>query len=239
MDSEVLISCLQNNYKIFSYQENEVFLRNYLKDIKSLRDLETLISKREDRFLKSDNKKLIIIAGSIGSGKTNFLHNLLLLLKIKNIILMSPDYYYKIFYPNDDSLVAYNKTNADFKGRLYREAIESGKSQILEVVPAKTDKLKLIAQYKEAGYDIVTFFLKTNDVQINLDRTRKRQKFGMLTIPDEKIKIRHTECSNNEIIERVSELSNRFILIDSSSCCISFNQFLDKKKDETYEIIPE
>lgn len=195
-------------YKIYSYKENEVFFQKYIEKIHTANDLFSIINEYND-----DEKVAILLAGAIGSGKSTFLHNLITEGCIKDYIILSSDIYLHTFYPKCDYLTAYNNTKKIIQ-ECYDRCRLNKMPFIVEMVPAKDEKIDLVKTLKNNNFFIICFFLRTNSIKCNFTRINKRIDEGAFSIPNEKVISRF--LNSNQNIETLKKLSDIFFLIDTS-----------------------
>lgn len=196
-------------YKIYSYRENKDFFQKYTEKIHTPNDLFSII----DEF-DGDEKVAILVAGAIGSGKSTFMHNLLEQGCIDDYIILSPDIYLYSFYPHFDYLMAYNNTKKVIN-ECYSKCQVNKMPFIVELVPAKDDKINFIRDLKSNHFFIICFFIRTKSIEYNFARINKRVDEGAFSIPDEKMISRF--LNSNQNIETLKKLSDIFFLINTSS----------------------
>ena len=133
------------------------------------------------------SKKIIIIAGPNGSGKTTFARTFL------------PDDAQCPRFINADLIAAglspfAPDTVAIRAGRLMLEEIascvERGESFALETTLSGLSYLRHIRQWRAAGYHVSLFFLMLRDVQVAIARVAQRVRQGGHDIPEEIIRRR-------------------------------------------------
>lgn len=203
------IKRLTKYYQLYTHKENTAFFDNYIKNINSVNDLISVIT---NETLKE--KRVLIIAGAIGSGKSTLLHNMLKINKIHDVVILSPDIYLHKFYPDLPYLDAYNKTKEEISDS-YLKCIEMQCSFIVEMVPAKKDKLELLELLKQSGYCIICLYLFTEDVNTNIIRMENRVHDGAFPIPISKMKNRFTQSHNN--ISFLESISDYFYVFNCDS----------------------
>lgn len=142
---------------------------------------------------KTPKKKLIVFAGANGAGKTTGAEHLLPLEKIREFVNadeiargLSP------FNPSGQGVEA---------GRLMlsriHSLVEQGASFAFETTLASRSFANLIREAKKQGYQIVLYYLYTDDVRINLKRIALRVKQGGHSVPTVDVRRRYTRSLKN------------------------------------------
>ena len=109
-----------------------------------------------------------------------------------------------------------------------------GKSFILEFCPTNRNKFETIKYYARLyDYKIISYFVGTDNVAINISRNEMREKNGGDHVPNQKIKIRY-EDAYNSILE-IMCISKYVYFIDNSTEAPKVVAFLSKKTVTVYE----
>lgn len=215
MDNEIIctdwlkkIDRMMKCYKIYSFEQNETFFQQYTRKIHAANDLFSIINEYD-----GDEKIAVLVTGAIGSGKSTFLHNLLIEDCIDNYIILSPDIYLHTFFPKSDYLTAYNSTKKIIQ-ECYDKCQLKRMPFIVEMVPAKDAKIDFVKTLRDNNFFIVCFFLKTSSVECNFARINKRVDEGAFSIPNKKVISRFLKSDQN--IQILKKLSDIFFLVDTS-----------------------
>jgi predicted ABC-type ATPase len=163
--------------------------------------------------MKTENPKLIIIAGPNGSGKTSVTSKILEHQWIENCVYINPDNIAQDDFGDWNSPEAVIK--AAIKAAQMREQCLLNREGILfETVLSATDKLDFIRRAKEAGYFIRLFFVSTDHPSINASRIARRVMEGGHDVPILKIVSRFNKSISNCSI--IAPLVDRLYIYDNS-----------------------
>ena len=129
---------------------------------------------------------LYILAGPNGAGKTTFYFTAFNKLFInQQLPFINVDVIAK------DELGGYTPENFAGAEMIYRERIskllKAGEDFMIESNLAKSTDYDWIEKMIQYGYEIILFFICTNDVNINISRVQRRVKEGGHDIPPETI----------------------------------------------------
>lgn len=134
---------------------------------------------------------LYLLAGPNGTGKTTFY----------SIAVESGLISQHLPFINVDliaqGLGGYTKANLARASEIYREIIkrylEDKDDFIIESNLAESRNYEWIASMKKLGYNVVLYYLSTDDVEINIARVSKRVAEGGHDIPEAIIRSRYTQ----------------------------------------------
>ena len=171
----------------------------------------------ESILINTDRKNgtVFAITGNIGSGKSTFIH----LLFENNMLgsdtaLVLEDIYKKVFFDDVDKIkVAYSYAKSFVKKKIL-DYCNSNKNFVFEFVPSNSEKIEILDALKSIGYRIVVFFIKTDDVNINVSRVKNRVKNGADYVSEAKVRSR--ESLTNDKIDRLLSCSDEFYCYDSN-----------------------
>ncbi|MCC5788135.1 MAG: AAA family ATPase [Opitutales bacterium] len=157
-------------------------------------------------------KKILIIAGPNGAGKTTFaeefLPNEAACLEFVNADLIAAGI--SPFQPEKVAILA---------GRIMllriKELAASGKSFGFETTLASRSYVRMIPEWKLAGYQVRLCFLKLPDPDIALRRVAQRVALGGHSIPEETIRRRYARGWEN-LRNRYLKLVDQWALYDAS-----------------------
>ena len=160
--------------------------------------------------------KMYLILGAIASGKSQVSKQILH--KASDLECLCADNYKTKFFnyqdPSENSIKAYRCADELL---IYRvdKLCHDGVDFILEFCPTNRNKFDTIKFYSEMyKYDVISFFVGTDDVGINLERVHKRIEQGGDLISDDKIYSRYQNTFNS-ILEIVN-ISKSTCFIDNS-----------------------
>ncbi len=129
-------------------------------------------------------KRVAIIAGPNGSGKTSFYYSKL---AVQYDAFLNADEIAASLPPS----VSENERNllaAEAVERLRINAVEQGRDFAFETVFSRTDHwLAFIGSLRKAGYRITLFFICTDDPALNAHRIRTRVEQGGHAVPTAKV----------------------------------------------------
>jgi predicted ABC-type ATPase len=139
-------------------------------------------------------KKIEIVAGPNGSGKTTFAESYFLNTK-KNLAFLNPDLIASGIGPLDFERASFHA------GRVLISEINDRLSQnesfSFESTLSGKTWIKLLNNAKDKGYEVTIYFLYLKSVQENLKRIEKRVKMGGHSIPKDSVLRRHPRCFYN------------------------------------------
>lgn len=156
---------------------------------------------------------LYILAGPNGTGKTTF-YSIALQNNFINIDLP---------FINVDiiaqSLGGYNEENYAKALEIYRDSvkefIDSGRDFMIESNLADTRSYDWVSLIKKNGYNVVLYYLSTDDVLINIGRVKRRVAEGGHDIAEAIIKSRYSQ-SHSYLKSKLFEFNEAY-LIDNSA----------------------
>ena len=158
--------------------------------------------------LENKEKVLVLVVGANGSGKSTFIANW--------FTLSNP----KMQYVNADlMLVNSGVGNASYTTMektidYVYDLINNNKSFIYETVFSHLSKLEIANYAKNKGYKIIAVYVKTNDVNININRVAKRVSQGGHNVPEDKIISRFNRVIEN--VKKLKNISDEFYEFDNS-----------------------
>jgi len=162
-------------------------------------------------------KEAFLILGSIGSGKSVVADFLLSDHTFEDIEYLGSDIYKTQFFDFD--------INVDDRGYrcadelvFYRleQICKHGRSFVFEFCPTNLNKIETTRHIlRKYAYNVTTFFVATENKEINVDRCKDRESAGADRVPERKVRNRYDEVLNRAI-EMVA-LSNKIYFIDNST----------------------
>lgn len=157
-----------------------------------------------------------LILGSIGSGKSTVSDFLCSTIELGNTEYIGSDIYKKKYFDIEVSQSSRGYRCADelvFK-RIEQICLE-GQDFIFELCPTNSNKIRTLKSIcKQAGYNVVSFYVGTNDVQINITRCTDREINGADVVDKTKIKKRYFD-SMKHILELI-RMSKKMYFVDNS-----------------------
>ena len=157
---------------------------------------------------------LYVLAGPNGAGKTTYYfsakheQSFISQIEFLNIDLIARN-----------ELGGYNETNFAKAETIYRERIktllDSKSDFLIESNLARSSDFDWITGMIKAGYNVVLFFLCTNDIDINMNRIKRRVKEGGHDVPPEIVIHRYKMVLTN--LKGKLNLFNEVYLIENSS----------------------
>lgn len=139
-------------------------------------------------------KKIEIVAGPNGSGKTTFAESFFINTQ-ENSVFLNPDLIASGIAPLDFERASFHA------GRVLiseiKERLSKGESFSFESTLSGKTWLPILREAKKNGYQITVYFLFLNSVQQNIARVKKRVQMGGHSIPTESIIRRHPRCFYN------------------------------------------
>lgn len=172
-----------------------------------------------NRLLKRLKKhRIYLILGGIGSGKS-YISRSIMNGKMEIECLCSDEYKCKLFnvIDADDNMIkkAYRCSDELLFYRIEKLCSE-GMDFILEFCPTNRNKFETIKYYSRLyNYNIISYFIATDDVKTNIQRVLDREKQGGDHVSEEKVKSRYKSVFNS-VLETLS-ISNSTCFIDNST----------------------
>lgn len=177
-------------------------------------------------------KYIYLVLGAIASGKSTISKRILPDVD-KELEYVCSDVYKKNIF--DISVTGENSSKVGYRCAdelmFYRieDLCKQGRDFILEFCPTNRNKFETIKYYaRRYGYRIISYFVGTDDVEINLFRNREREQAGGDHVPEQKIKVRYDD-SFNSILE-IMCISLEVYFIDNSNNSPKPVAVLKKKK---------
>jgi predicted ABC-type ATPase len=184
-----------------------------------------------ERFMKT----IHLVLGAIASGKSSISEKVLS--QDASIEYVCADTYKTKFF--DVPVAGENASKVGYRCAdellFYRieDLCSQGKDFVLEFCPTNRNKFETIKYYARLyEYTIISYFVGTDDVKINLSRSKKREKDGGDYVSEQKIKIRY-EDAYNSILE-IMCISKRVYFIDNSEEKLTVVALLNKKTFTVY-----
>lgn len=158
---------------------------------------------------------LYYITGPIGAGKSSSANLLISEFASTDVEYISADLYYSLYFMN---CIGGEQENYE-KAKKYRDykinkAMENKQTFIWESV--FVDKKVLFLQHcKKQGYSLVGLFVGTYNVDILIERVKKRMLEGWYDVPTEKIIDRYNSMMG--ALSTLFQLSKTMVVIDSTN----------------------
>ena len=135
--------------------------------------------------------KLYCFAGPNGSGKSTLFSKIINDNKINVPFINADDIsrlpdFVQVEDPDERNLLA-----AKYAERMRHQMIDRGEDFAFETVLSTPRNLELLKLAKEKGYEIVLFYVSTEDPNINVERVAKRVSQGGHDVPKDKIITRY------------------------------------------------
>ncbi|MDH3976303.1 MAG: zeta toxin family protein [Deltaproteobacteria bacterium] len=165
----------------------------------------------------TDSKRLWVLAGGNGSGKTTFYENFLAPGGIK---LVNADVIAGIINPNNQEKASYEAAN--IAGEIRKDLIKQGVSFCFETVFSHPSKVDFLAKAKSFGYEIILVYIHLETSILNEARVYQRVKSGGHSVPVAKIHSRIPGTMKN--VSLALPLSDEARLLDNSSKDNPFRQ---------------
>ena len=135
---------------------------------------------------KTQQPRLIVVAGPNGSGKTTITEKLLRHEWMEDCVYINPDFIAKQKFGDWNSPKSVLKA-ANYAQEMRESCLADMSSMALETVFSTQEKLEFVQRAKEAGFFIRLFFVCTNDPSINAQRVALRVMEGGHDVPILKI----------------------------------------------------
>lgn len=160
--------------------------------------------KRNDFFV-------IVFLGTNGCGKTILANKLANSLQIPyvNIDQIGKQYFSNINNYNDKMTLSSNLADAESNEMLAKQ-----QSFITELALSNPKDLEFLNKVKVSGAKLVTIFVLTRNVEINISRVAKRVTEGGHDVPEYKIRERYPKCFADMAV--AVEASNLCFIYDNS-----------------------
>lgn len=160
--------------------------------------------------------KMYLVLGAIASGKSQVSKQILQ--ESSEIEYLCADSYKTIFFnyqtSSDNSIKAYRCADELLFYRVDK-LCHDGVDFILEFCPTNRNKFDTIKFYSRMyKYDVISYFVGTDDIEINLRRAHQRIEQGEDPVSDDKISSRY-QSAFNSILEIIN-ISKSTCFIDNS-----------------------
>ena len=136
---------------------------------------------------------LYVLAGPNGAGKTTFYQQ-----SVSEGFISKELPFVNVDLIARDLPGGYTEVNFTLAAERARQQISdlisTGKSFMIESNLAKEADYKWLENMKKAGYELILYFLSTNDILINIDRVERRVKEGGHFIPPHIVTDRYKMC---------------------------------------------
>ncbi len=155
---------------------------------------------------------LTIVAGSNGCGKTSltkFARN-----KFQQIPILDPDAIARSLQETASG----STSDIEAGKQVLRQAedlIEARQSFTVETTLSGATYLKMAVRAKEAGFNVVVFFVGTTSVEINLKRVQDRVKLGGHDVPEEDQRRRYPRTLAN--MQKLLPMADLAVIFDNST----------------------
>lgn len=158
--------------------------------------------------------KLYCFAGPNGSGKSTLFSKIVNDNKIDAPFINADDIsrlpdFVQIEDPDERNLLA-----AKYAERMRHQMIDKGEDFAFETVLSTPRNLELLKLAKEKGYEIVLFYVYTENPNINVERVAKRVSQGGHDVPKDKIITRYHRAM--EIFKDVLDVADTAYVYDNS-----------------------
>ena len=158
-------------------------------------------------------RKLLIIAGPNGSGKTSVTSKILQHDWVEGCVYVNPDNIARDVFGDWNSPEAVLKA-ANLATQMREDCLSKKESLLFETVLSAPDKLDFIQRAKAAGYFIRLFFVGTDSPTINASRIARRVMEGGHDVPITKIVSRYAKSISNCAL--AAKITDRTYVYDNS-----------------------
>ena len=156
-------------------------------------------------------KKLWMLVGGNGSGKTTFYKTLLKPLGLP--FINADDIARSCFPPPAEN---YSYEAAMIASQLRHDLLESGHSFCFETVFSHAEKIDFLAKAKALGYDITLVVLHVSSVDLNKLRITQRVASGGHSVPHDKVEGRIPRTLAN--VKTALPLCDEVWFVDNDNC---------------------
>ena len=122
------------------------------------------------------------------------------------------------FYVNADDIKRHrgcSDLDAAQEAQLLRESLMNSQSSFtFETVLSTERNIILLERAKESGYQVVSIFVLTSDVELNVTRVKMRVLKGGHDVPEDKIRSRYDKSLS--MLKRLAALSDECIVVDNT-----------------------
>lgn len=173
--------------------------------------------------------KLYCFAGPNGSGKSTLFSKIINDNKINVPFINADDIsrlpdFAQVEDPDERNLLA-----AKYAERMRHQMIDRGEDFAFETVLSTPRNLELLKLAKEKGYEIVLFYVSTEEPNINVERVAKRVSQGGHDVPKDKIITRYHRAM--DLFKDVLEVADTAYVYDNSE---QYKLSLAKVNGEVY-----
>lgn len=163
---------------------------------------------------KFDKPFIIFVVGPNGSGKSTLINQILSYLQNDNIPYLCPDVVAKELTDISDEFEKM-RTSQILVNKIKEEYIAEKKSFILESVGTHSSHIEFLERALKQGYSLAIYFVTINNVEINIERVKKRVLDNEHDVPNDKIISRYYSVMD-KLIDYI-EVSNCILVIDNST----------------------
>lgn len=172
---------LKNIYELLSdYNNLQAFGQNIvIHDYTETRKFCLEMCRRNINGSNAFNPKfVIIITGNIAAGKSTIAYNLIKYYNMYNIPLLSNDLIRAMIFEGASEYNIKQNHAKEYLNDKIHDFSDNGTSFIWETMITTKKKIDTINSLKAKGYKIVTIYVETTNVDININRALSRSKEG-------------------------------------------------------------
>jgi len=155
---------------------------------------------------------LTIVAGSNGCGKTSLTR--FARTKFQQIPILDPDAIAKSLQETASGRTSDIEAGKQVLRRA-EELIQARQSFTVETTLSGATYLKMAVRAKDAGFNVVVFFVGTVSVEINLQRVKARVKLGGHDVPEEDQRRRYPRTLAN--MRKLLPIADLAVIFDNST----------------------
>lgn len=159
-------------------------------------------------------KFVIIVTGNIASGKSTIVHGLIEYFNLENIPLLSNDLIRSLLFDDTTDYTIKQNQAKEYIDKEIQRISDEGTSFIWETMLTSSKKMDTINSLKTKGYKIITFYVETLCVDINIDRAIGRSKEGGHFLGAEFIIDRQDKTVS--YIASLSRITDVMVIIDNT-----------------------
>jgi len=162
--------------------------------------------------------KLYIFAGPNGSGKSTLIDGFINEPENAGLLYLCPDAFFNAMFRHSSDLEIEKQSyiKAMSKAEMVRKScVEEGTDFAFETVFSTYEKVEFLIEAKKRGYKIISNFVTTKDVNININRVAFRASQGGHDVPVDKIEKRYYKAM--EQLKYLFDISDELYIYDNSS----------------------